>query len=70
MVPGITGWAQVNGRNSISWKKKFDLDIFYVENRTFLFDLKIIAITVIKVFRRVGIVQSEGITMEKFNGFN
>ena len=68
--PGITGWAQVNGRNSISWGEKFELDIFYVENISFLLDLKIMALTVVKVFKREGVNSSDSDTMTVFNGNN
>ena len=68
--PGITGWAQVNGRNSISWTEKFKLDIFYVENYSFLFDIKILFLTVYKVLKKSDINQSETETMEAFNGNN
>ena len=64
--PGITGWAQVNGRNSISWEEKFKLDIWYVENRTFFLDLKIIWVTIIKVFKMDGISADGETTMSKF----
>ncbi|MGY6743335.1 MAG: sugar transferase [Cecembia sp.] len=68
--PGITGWAQVNGRNSISWTKKFEFDIEYVEQVSFIFDMKILLLTVYKVFKREGINQSEDRPMEPFNGNN
>ena len=68
--PGITGWAQVNGRNTISWTKKFELDIYYVDHVTFLFDLKILWLTFIKVFRREGINQSDERPMQPFTGKN
>lgn len=68
--PGLSGWAQVNGRNSISWEKKFLYDIEYVKNIKFFFDFKIIMMTIIKVFRRENVNQSDTITMEKFNGSN
>lgn len=68
--PGITGWAQVNGRNAISWKKKFTLDVYYVENQSFLLDLKILWLTVLKVIKREGINQSEEKTMAPFDGTN
>ena len=68
--PGITGWAQINGRNAISWTERFKLDIWYVENRNLFLDLKILFLTVHKVFKRVDISQSETIFMEDFNGFN
>jgi sugar transferase EpsL len=66
--PGITGWAQVNGRNAISWEEKFRLDVWYVDNRTFWLDIKILWMTFIKVFRREGINQKGQATAEKFMG--
>ncbi len=66
--PGITGWAQVNGRNSISWQKKFELDVWYVDNCSFLLDLKIIWLTVLKVIKRDGISSETSATMEFFEG--
>jgi lipopolysaccharide/colanic/teichoic acid biosynthesis glycosyltransferase len=66
--PGITGWAQVHGRNTISWQDKFSLDIWYVENASFLLDIKILFITVLKVMRRDGINASDADTMKKFTG--
>lgn len=68
--PGITGWAQVNGRNAITWSEKFELDVFYVDNISFILDLKIIGLTFFKVLRSEGVNSSENITMEKFNGLN
>lgn len=68
--PGITGWAQVNGRNTISWEKKFELDVWYVDHCTFLLDLKIILLTFKKVFVREGISSNTSITMEPFTGNN
>ena len=68
ILPGITGWAQVNGRNAISWEERFRLDIWYVENRTFLLDLRILWLTVAKVFRREGITHEGEATMVKFQG--
>jgi lipopolysaccharide/colanic/teichoic acid biosynthesis glycosyltransferase len=68
VLPGITGWAQINGRNSISWAEKFKLDVWYVENWSLWLDVKIIFKTFIKVFERDGINQSESMTMEWFNG--
>ena len=68
--PGITGWAQVNGRNAISWQKKFDLDVWYVENLSFWLDLKIMLLTFYKVFKREGVSSQDHVTMEKFNGTN
>ena len=66
--PGITGWAQVNGRNAISWEEKFRLDVWYVGNRSLLLDLKILWMTFLKVFRREGISQQGEATMSKFTG--
>jgi undecaprenyl phosphate N,N'-diacetylbacillosamine 1-phosphate transferase len=68
--PGITGWAQVNGRNSISWNEKFNHDIFYVENLSFFLDAKIIVYTIFKVVKREGVNQSDARPMEPFNGYN
>ncbi len=68
--PGITGWAQVNGRNAISWEEKFKLDVWYVDNQSFLLDLKILWMTIAKVFKREGISQEGQMTMEKFKGSN
>jgi len=68
--PGITGWAQVNGRNAISWTKKFELDVWYVENLSFKTDLKVFLTTFKKVFKREGISQEGQTTVERFNGFN
>lgn len=68
--PGITGWAQVNGRNAISWKRKFELDVWYVEHASFLLDIKIFFLTIKKVFVREGISQEGQATMEVFNGNN
>ncbi|MDQ0242570.1 sugar transferase EpsL [Bacillus fengqiuensis] len=66
--PGITGWAQVNGRNTITWEEKFQLDVWYVENQSFLLDMKILVRTVIKVFKSEGISQDGHVTVEKFRG--
>ena len=66
--PGITGWAQVNGRNNLSWQEKFELDIWYVENRSFLLDMKILWLTVVKVFKREGISSQEHATSVRFEG--
>lgn len=66
--PGITGWAQINGRNDISWEDKFELDVWYVDNRSFWLDLKILLRTVLKVIRREGISQSGHATARKFEG--
>ncbi len=68
--PGITGWAQVNGRNDISWEKKFELDLFYVENCSFALDAKIALMTMVRVFQRSGISQSGKATSDEFNGKN
>jgi lipopolysaccharide/colanic/teichoic acid biosynthesis glycosyltransferase len=66
--PGITGWAQVNGRNAISWPDKFKLDVWYVENQSFWLDLKILWMTFIKVLKAEGISGRDSVTMEKFKG--
>ena len=66
--PGITGWAQVNGRNAISWEQKFEYDVWYVENCTFALDVKILFLTVKKVFKSEGISQEGEVTMEVFKG--
>lgn len=66
--PGITGWAQVNGRNAISWEDRFKLDVWYVDNQTILLDLKIIFLTIIKVFKREGINPDNKEFVEKFKG--
>ena len=68
--PGITGWAQVNGRNAISWTKKFELDVYYVDNISFSLDVKILLLTIRKVFKREGISQEGNVTTEAFNGSN
>ena len=68
--PGITGWAQVNGRNTLRWAEKFKLDIYYVDNFNIFFDIKILFMTLIKVIKREGISQEGSVTMEKFNGNN
>ncbi len=66
--PGITGWAQVNGRNAITWEEKFAFDVWYVDNQSLLLDLKILAMTFLKVLKREGINQEGEATMEKFRG--
>lgn len=66
--PGITGWAQINGRNAISWEEKFRLDVYYVKNISFGLDLKILYLTFFKVLKRKDINSSTNITMEKFKG--
>ena len=68
--PGITGWAQVNGRNAISWNKKFELDVWYVDHCSFLLDLKIVCLTIKKVFVCEGINSDSCVTMEAFTGNN
>lgn len=68
--PGITGWAQCNGRNAISWTKKFELDVWYVDHCTLWTDIKIIWITIMKVLKRADISQEGQATMEAFNGRN
>ena len=68
--PGITGWAQVNGRNSLSWSDRFNLDVEYVDRYNFFMDIKILFMTVGKVIKRDGISQNGNATMEKFNGNN
>jgi len=66
--PGITGWAQINGRNAISWEEKFELDVWYVNNQSIYLDIKIMFLTVSKVLKREGINSSSTTTMEKFKG--
>ncbi|WP_375577792.1 sugar transferase [Marivirga tractuosa] len=68
VTPGITGWAQINGRNTISWQKKFEHDIWYVQNQSFLLDMKIIFMTIYKVFKAEGISAEGSATIEKFKG--
>jgi len=68
--PGITGWAQVNGRNSISWKRKFELDVEYVNNVSLILDVRIIYLTVIKVINKEGVNQSDLRPMQPFDGNN
>ena len=70
MRPGITGWAQVHGRNDISWKKKFELDVWYVDHCSFWLDVKIVMLTVKKVLVREGISKTGQATTEFFNGHN
>jgi len=67
--PGITGWAQVNGRNAITWEEKLKLDVWYVDHQSFWLDIKIIFMTVWKIFKREGINQTGQATMEEFKGF-
>ena len=66
--PGITGWAQVHGRNAISWQQKFEYDVWYVDHISFVLDMKILWMTVIKVFKSEGINSATSVTMEKFKG--
>lgn len=68
VTPGISGWAQVNGRNTITWEEKFKYDLWYVDNISFLVDLKIFAKTIYKVLKREGINQSDQFTMNQFRG--
>ena len=68
--PGITGWAQVNGRNNLSWKKKFELDVWYIENMSLFLDIKIIILTIWKVMTRQDVNQSGSATSEPFLGNN
>ena len=68
--PGITGWAQVNGRNTISWNEKYKYDIYYVDHLSFALDLKILLLTIKKVFIREGISSENSVTMEEFKGNN
>ena len=66
--PGITGWAQVNGRNAISWEEKFELDVWYVENISFVLDIRILILTIVNVLKRKGISGDNQATMEAFRG--
>ncbi len=66
--PGITGWAQVNGRNAISWEEKFRLDVWYVDNKNIWLDIKILFLTIVSVFKSTGINQEGHVTAEKFRG--
>ena len=68
--PGITGWAQVNGRNAISWEQKFEFDVWYVDHISFILDVKIVYMTILKVFKREGINATQNNTMLPFNGNN
>ena len=68
--PGITGWAQVNGRNTISWRNKFILDVWYIKNISFFLDLKIFLLTLLKVIKREGVNSTEDIIMTNYNGKN
>ena len=66
--PGVTGWTQVNGRNALTWEEKFDLDVWYVDNRSLLLDLRILIMTLLRVLRPAGISQRGHATMPKFTG--
>ncbi len=66
--PGITGLSQVNGRNLLEWKKRFEMDLYYVDNLSFFLDLKIFSLTILKVFKREGASSSKSVTVEKFKG--
>jgi lipopolysaccharide/colanic/teichoic acid biosynthesis glycosyltransferase len=68
--PGITGWAQVNGRNNLTWEEKFKLDVWYVDNMNFVLDIKILLLTIFKVFKREGISHPGHATMDYFKGNN
>ena len=68
--PGITGWAQVNGRNAISWKQKFEYDLWYIQHQSFILDIKILGITLTKIFMTKDVNATGQITMEPFNGKN
>lgn len=68
--PGITGWAQVNGRNAISWQQKFEYDVWYIDHLTFALDMKVIYLTIKKVFMREGISSESNVTMDSFTGNN
>ena len=68
--PGITGWAQVNGRNAINWNEKFNYDIWYVDNMSFKLDLKIFILTIYKVMKKEGVNKKEGAIMHEWNGNN
>ena len=70
VLPGLTGWAQIKGRNNLSWNEKFNLDVWYVDNWSLILDIKIFFLTIYKVFKREGISQDGNVTMERFNGFN
>lgn len=70
VLPGITGWAQINGRNTISWNEKFNLDVWYVDNWSLWLDFKIFFLTIYKVLKREGISHAKHATSEKFNGVN
>jgi sugar transferase EpsL len=67
-LPGITGWAQIKGRNAITWEQKFEMDVWYVENQSFRLDLKIVALTIVKIVSREGISQPGHATAQEFKG--
>ena len=67
-MPGFSGWAQINGRNNTDWDKRFELDIWYVNNQSFLLDLKIFFITIWKTLFCIGVTTKEGTTMPKYKG--
>jgi lipopolysaccharide/colanic/teichoic acid biosynthesis glycosyltransferase len=69
VLPGITGWAQINGRNAITWEQKFALDVWYVDHQSFCLDIKIIILTIWKMLKREGINQPGQATMEEFKGY-
>jgi sugar transferase EpsL len=69
-LPGITGWAQINGRNALTWEQKFCLDVWYVDHQSFWLDLKILALTVVRIVRRADINQPGQATVEEFTGSN
>lgn len=66
--PGLTGWAQINGRNALDWDERLDMDVWYVDNRSFILDLKILALTLLKVLKREGITAANAATMHEFTG--
>ena len=68
VLPGVTGWAQVNGRNSLTWEEKFALDVWYVDHRSFWLDMKIVVMTFFRVFARTGIEARDGRAVEEFRG--
>lgn len=70
VLPGLSGWAQVNGRNSITWSQKLELDVWYVENWSLWLDVKIMLMTIFKVIKRQGVSQQGVMTVERFNGMN
>jgi lipopolysaccharide/colanic/teichoic acid biosynthesis glycosyltransferase len=68
VISGITGWAQINGRNAISWEEKFRLDVWYVDNHSFWLDMRILWLTLLKVVKRDGVSSNNHVTVEKFKG--